>query len=181
MKTISVAMLGVAGITGGALLSAVPAFALSAQKAASEYGTRPPVTCPDIHAAKYGPPPAAMVKLLVKCDWEHEIYNALMLMDGVRVQVGSPIPWHSSIMAADADSRFPFYPIRGSFVSVMCKREFPWSKNRGRNCEIQHITHDEGYCWHTGFGDWKCGFGGENLRQDAAVKGQPPTPGTAAH
>jgi len=42
------------------------------------------------------------------------------------------------------------------------------------------ITQDTGLCWHTAFGDWKCGFGGRDMRSDETVAEQPPTEGTAA-
>lgn len=166
---------------------AASAYALSTNEAAAKFGTRAPTACPEVTAAKSGPPPAAEVKSLVMCNYEqetggfgNEAGRAVLLMDDVKVQVGRPIPFHADLMAHDADSNFPFYPIRGSFTSVMCRREFSYSTDKGKNCMIQHFTQDTGLCWHTGFGDWKCGFGGRDSRTDETVTNQPPTAGTAS-
>jgi len=126
---------------------ALPASALSAKDAAAKYGTRPPVECPEVQAAKSGPPPADKVRALVMCNYEQEFdgfgneaARHVLLMDDLKVQVGNPIPYHLDLMARDADSHFPFYPIRGSFTSVSCQREFTYSTDKGKNCMIQHIT-----------------------------------------
>jgi len=187
MKTLILPVL-LAILVASAPFFAAPASALSAKDAAAKYGTRAPIECPEVQAAKNGPPPAAEVKALTMCNYEHEedgfgneAARAVLLMDDVKVQVGNAIPFHLDLMARDADSHFPFYPIRGSFTSVSCRREFTYSTDKGKNCMIQHITQDTGLCWHTAFGDWKCGFGGRDMRSDETVTEQPPTKGTAAH
>lgn len=165
----------------GTAMIAAPAHAITAQKAASEYGTRPPRTCHEVKAAENGPPPLATVRHLVACDFEQDFGgDSILLMDKLKVQVGGPVPYHYEYMIHDADVRFPYYPIRGSFTEVSCKREFSYSTFKGRNCTIQRVTQDDGFCWHTSFGDWKCALGGTDLKQDAPVKQQPPTPGTRA-
>lgn len=163
------------------LLATTPVYATGSKaSAAQRFGTRPVAGCPVVKAKASGPPPKSALKALVRCNFEANWGNQIILMDNIKVEVGNPIPWSPDIMAADADSRFPFYPIRGSFREVNCQREFSWSKDKGRNCSIQHITHDEGLCWHTGFGDWKCGFGGTNMTAEPPVKHQAPPADLAA-
>ena len=156
------------------------ANALTDKEAAAKFGTRAPTACPEVKAAKSGAPPAAEVKALVMCSYEQEFERSVLLMGDVKVQVGNAIPYHLDLMARDADSHFPFYPIRGSFTSVSCRREYSYSTDKGKNCMIQHVMQDTGLCWHTAFGDWKCSFGGRDSRTDELVTDQPPTPDTAA-
>lgn len=169
-------------MVAGAMLAMGLSAPAMAQSAGTKYGTREPTKCPSVTTPKNGPPSAAAIKQLVMCNSERDLGQSIYLMDNVQVQVGASRRYVAAdaLLTTDADTKAPEYPIRGSFTEVSCIRQFAWSSFKGKNCTTTHITEDHGVCWRTTFGDWRCGFGGRDLRQEEPVRDQAPPPDVAA-
>src|SRR6185503_8853212 len=105
-------------------------------------------------------------------NYEKDAGQTVVLMDDLSVQIGGATPYSGShaLLTTDADAHAPTFPIRGAFTEVSCMRQFAWSSFKGKNCTLTRVTEDHGLCWKTTFGDWRCGFGGRDLKQDAPLR-----------
>ena len=151
------------------ILLALPALFALAMPAAAEsgarWGARDPVACTELVQAE--PPTADQAAQLFKCANERVTSSdELWLMEKIQLQIAGPRPFadfYESLVMEYADTTKPVYPLRGSWVSVVCRPQDAVKITGGDpalNCRETDLDKGIGACWLTTFGDWRCAANG---------------------
>jgi len=129
-----------------------------AQGIGAPYGAREPRVCKDKKQPRTGALTAAQAKEYLICDAEKVFGVDLGFVEDVTVEVGKPRPYNikEDFNYNDIDTKFPIYPIRGSYKSYNCQPINGDGRNRGKNCSIYDNPNAKGSCYKNSFGDWTC-------------------------
>lgn len=125
----------------------------------TKYNSRDPRICADKASPKTGAPSAAKAAEFVACENEGINGDKLYFVENVKVQVGAARRYNPAedINFSGIDTKFPIYPIRGSYKSYQCTAIFPDKTNTNRNCTLWDYPNAEGACYKkSGFGEWRC-------------------------
>lgn len=129
----------------------------------NKYGTRDAITCADTKAPARGAISAALAAKYFICEAEGVKGDYLYLVENVKTEVGAGRPYNRNddVNFFQIDSRFPVYPIRGSFRQYQCEpvESNPAIQsiyNVGENCSTYENRKAVGSCYKTTFGDWRC-------------------------
>ena len=151
-----------------------------AQGVGAKYNSRDPRTCADATSPKTGALSAAKAAEYVICENEHESGGGyIYFVEDVKVQVGSGRLYNprEDINFSGIDTKFPIYPIRGSYKSYQCTAIFPDKTNTNRNCNSYSAPKATGACYKkSGFGEWRCML--VDINEEKTAENIPP-PGAA--
>ncbi len=124
----------------------------------AKYGARDPRTCADKKSPRTGALSAAQATEYVTCASEGVFVTSLFLVENVSVQIGKARPYNirEDINFPNIDTKFPVYPIRGSFREYVCTPIYGDRHNLNRNCWIKEEPNAKGACYKDSFGEWDC-------------------------
>lgn len=142
-------------------LMATPSMAASVGE---EFGARDPATCSDTSQPTSGSIPWGLAATYFSCAEEGLFGGNLYLIDELRIEVGSPIPYVSiEVDLYSIDVTAPAYPIRGSYVKYQCRSLKTENIGmEGANCTSYDHPNAVGYCYRTTFADWRCFMADKN-------------------
>jgi hypothetical protein len=134
----------------------------------SPWGARAPARCDALKVS--AAPSAAQARQMVRCGHERASTSSgeLWLMEDLAVEVGSAQPFkafYNTYTMADADTKHPVHPIRGSFTWSVCmlrKDAAVARRDPDQNCRETAVGDAKGVCWRTAFGDWRCSLTGHS-------------------
>lgn len=109
-----------------------------AQDIGAPYGAREPRVCKDKKSPRTGAIAAAQAKEYLICDAEKVFGVDLGFVEDVTVQVGKARPYNikEDFNYNDIDTKFPVYPIRGSYKSYNCQPISGDGRNRGKLLDL---------------------------------------------
>ena len=96
------------------------------------------------------PPTAVEAGALIQCGQENEDRDGDYLFQNLQIRMGAARPYiyNQDSHFTNIDTTLKLYPIRVTG---------DWYGCHGRaTCTVQHFTDQDGACWKTTFGDWKC-------------------------
>lgn len=146
-------------LAGVVLLAGVVAggAADAAELKGSNYGTRDPKTCPSRKEPTNGAPSAAQAATYFHCSMEYYFGDKLVLVENVKVEVGSGRKFmQSDAYLKEVDPQYMIYPIRGDFDKYFCSPVTGRSDTAAPNCLLSKPRNAKGFCWRTGFAEWRC-------------------------
>lgn len=121
------------------------------------YGAPGPRSCSSMKLPAAGGITAAVARAYVICGYEGvHGSDTLLLLSKVQIQVGTPRPYvHVSDSLDGIDPRKPVYDIRGQSVRFGCSLPRQYLPH-AQQCSRTAATKNEGKCYRTTFGDWRC-------------------------
>ena len=180
-------MLGAGGLLAlsGAVLAAPGGTAgvvLTRDRAAgAKFHAPGPRTCSSTTQPSNGPISAAQARSYVICGYE-KVYQGgaeqLYLIGNVQVQVSSGRPYQHVRDSLEAiDPHKLVYDIRGSSVTYTCSQPYTGpALPKPQPCRRTPNPHDEGRCYQTTFGDWRCTWADLTAPMDTDTRTLVPVP-----
>jgi len=151
--------------------------AIYAADTGAKYGTRDPRICKDKTQPRKGALSAEQARQYFICGAEYILAGKLYLIENVTVQVGEARPYNPNedINFPNINTKFPIYPIRGSFKKYICDPIYLDRSNLNRNCSIYNYPNAKGACYKDNFGDWSCGMTDATTSELVESDAPPPT------